>query len=138
MDYYKLHWKKCWILTTLGVIVSFILVSLCGCKKEKYREAIVIRCKIKDCGFTLGYHIFVCEDADEALLSHEYGHTLQNILYGNKMIIKVTIPSTVRFWRRRFDEEYRSKEPYDAAWFEAEATMFGKNIKEFNTTEQLK
>ncbi len=54
---------------------------------------------------------------------HEFGHSLQNIIFGPFMLFVVTIPSAIRYWYRRLTPG--PHEPYDAIWFEGTATKWG-------------
>lgn len=76
-------------------------------------------------GLTLGHVMFCQRDASEALLRHEWGHTVQNIRFG-PLMLPLTLASAARYharlWRARRGE---ALPPYDAWWFEAQATRLG-------------
>ena len=79
-------------------------------------------------GMTWGFVIVVCEDAGTRLLAHELGHAMQNCRFGPFMPFLVGIPSSLRYWGRRLWKRITGREPkkpYDAAWFEGQATAVG-------------
>ncbi len=64
---------------------------------------------------------------EEYINPHEFGHTVQNCLFGPLFPFLVAIPSATRYWLR---EIFPNKEwgPYDGAWFEDAATQCGDYI----------
>ena len=78
-------------------------------------------------GLSLGMFSFVCKDAPERTKNHEFGHSIQNCIYGPAFITKVFIPSCKRYWKFRLAAKKGEPltENYDDAWFEAEATKLG-------------
>ena len=62
---------------------------------------------------------------------HEMGHGLQNLIWGPLMVFVICIPSCIRFWYRvwYYEKKYPKTgialEPYDAIWFEGQATRWG-------------
>ena len=80
-------------------------------------------------GMTWGFVIVVCEGAGTGLLAHELGHAMQNCRFGPFMPFLVGIPSSLRYHARRIFTRINGKEPrtpYDAAWFEGQATAVGR------------
>ena len=80
-------------------------------------------------GMTWGFVIVVCEGAGTGLLAHELGHSMQNCRFGPFMPFLVGIPSSFRYHARRIFTRITGKEPrspYDAAWFEGQATAVGR------------
>ena len=61
---------------------------------------------------------------EEYINPHEFGHTVQNCLFGPLFPFLVAVPSATRYWLR---EIFPNKEwgPYDGAWFEDAATQCG-------------
>ena len=53
---------------------------------------------------------------------HEFGHGLQQLVFGPFQLFLVMIPSAVRYW---YDRLHGLKHPYDYAWFEYTASKFG-------------
>lgn len=61
--------------------------------------------------------------------NHEFGHALQNCVFGPFMIFLVSLPSSARYWYRRIGAS-RGRVPkteYESVWFEAQATRLGTN-----------
>ena len=77
-------------------------------------------------GVSLGIFSFVCENASKHTLDHEFGHAVQNALYGPLFPFIVAIPSFIRYWRIRLGKLV--VENYDDAWFEGQATEWGTKI----------
>ena len=73
-------------------------------------------------GLTLGHVILCQKNASEALLRHEWGHTVQNIRFG-PLMLPLTLASAARYHARLRRGE--ALPPYDAWWFEAQATRLG-------------
>lgn len=63
------------------------------------------------------------------VLPHEYGHSIQNIIFGPLFPFVIGIPSALRYWYRELNSE-KITTPYDAIWFEGWASKLGKNIEE--------
>ena len=73
-------------------------------------------------GLTLGAVIIVSEDCSPSTISHEYGHTIQNLIFGPFELF-IGIASAIRYWYREFTHPTT---PYDSIWFEGQATRLGK------------
>lgn len=77
-------------------------------------------------GLNLGLVIITDKDADENILNHEFGHSIQNARYGFFFPFAVAIPSVIRYWQREIDAKNgKTLEPYNSVWFEGEATKLG-------------
>lgn len=57
---------------------------------------------------------------------HEFGHAIQNTLWGPLMIFVIEIPSIIRYhyMNNRIKKGLEVK-PYDSIWFEGQATRWG-------------
>ena len=53
---------------------------------------------------------------------HEFGHSLQNCVFGPLFLFIVAIPSAIRYWLYMKD---KLKSTYDSVWFEHGATVLG-------------
>ena len=113
---------------TLAGGLCAIAALICGAKREKAGRCLLFRRGKSWGGFSLGVFLFVCEDADGSVLLHEEGHSVQNCIYGPLMPFIVSIPSAVRYWRRRLGKK-KPRRPYGSAWFEAQATRFGERLR---------
>lgn len=60
---------------------------------------------------------------------HEFGHTIQNIIFGPFYLFVVGIPSAIRYWYQHFEQKkgrYFAPNWYDCyAWFEYLASSWG-------------
>ena len=59
---------------------------------------------------------------------HEFGHSLQNLIFGPFTLFVVGIPSACRYWYQRIMQNKGKKFPadwYDSIWFEGGATKTG-------------
>ena len=87
-------------------------------------------------GMTWGFIIVACEGAEQRLLAHELGHAMQNCRFGPFMPFLVGIPSSLRYHARRLWKHVTGREPkrpYDAAWFEGQATAIGLEYVKMTT-----
>lgn len=55
---------------------------------------------------------------------HEFGHSIQNMLFGPFQMFFVSIPSCIRYWYFRLTPK-KVHPPYDSIWFEGTATQWG-------------
>ena len=78
------------------------------------------------CSFTLGQIVFLDEWANEVDTKHEYGHTIQSIIFGPLYLLIVGIPSLINNIKSRIDKKFISK--YYNTWPENNADYFG-NVK---------
>ena len=108
--------------TILGLFVALSLI-IAG-KRPKIRNG----CFFFEVGngwgaFSIGTTIVTSENPRSFILQHEYGHTVQNAMFGVFNLFIVTIPSLVR-------AAYRSAlciyDGYYDIWFEAQASDLGK------------
>lgn len=109
-----------------GGMALFMLIT--GHKPHKYGPAIYFRCHHMDgFGFSLGI-FFVIGKTTDAVKEHEFGHTIQNIMFGPIAPFIVYIPSFVRY--QYFNFKYWKKGlyapiDYNSIWFEKQATILG-------------
>ena len=78
-------------------------------------------------GLTLGAVIIVSEDCSFSTISHEYGHTVQNLIFGPFELF-IGIASAARYWYREIKRKRDPAchlPPYDSIWFEGQATRLG-------------
>ncbi|MBR6594522.1 MAG: hypothetical protein IKK83_05015 [Clostridia bacterium] len=121
--------------TTLGGCILALIMLITGHKPERFCRAVCFRTN-GNSGMSLGVFIFVGKRCREELLIHEFGHSVQNCLYGPLMPFVVNIPSFTRFHYRRFKTKFLHKRlltGYEDIWFEAEASALGRDyIKRLN------
>lgn len=77
-------------------------------------------------GLNLGI-VFLCEKgASDNLKCHEFGHSIQNCVWGAFTPFVVHLPSVARYHMRNI-KAARGEDlpPYDAVWYEGQATRLG-------------
>ena len=114
-------------VTLLGCILAGILL-LCGKKPKKWGYCYYFEVGKRWGGTELG--IFFIKDCSDSthIKNHEHGHALQNCLWGPLMLPVISIPSFLRYWYRRIRQKINKNvklPPYDAIWFEGQATRWG-------------
>jgi hypothetical protein len=126
--YYILNFTWGIIMNLIGAIGAGIMLIL-GKKPIRHAGSIVFRAGHNWGGVSLGIFSFVCEEAGEHTLNHEFGHSLQNALYGLAFPFIVAIPSFVRYHKFNYNQKHGiPNEDYDAAWFEGQATDWGTKM----------
>jgi hypothetical protein len=123
-------------MTLVGYIAKTIL-KFAGFKLKQWGGCVWFEIGEHWGGVSLGMVIITCKDATEETLNHEFGHSIQNAIFGIFFPFVVAIPSAARYWKRIADEKKgKILEPYDAIWFEGQATMLGnKYIHCFQSNE---
>lgn len=130
--YYFLNLTWGVIMTFIGGVAVIVLLIL-GKKPKRYHGAIYFEVGKGWGGVELGLFFVCAENSGESVKSHEFGHSLQNCIYGPLMPFLVSIPSAIRYWYREFKYHRKGLNPptkYDDAWFEGQATEWGKNYKD--------
>lgn len=114
-------------LTALGMLSYFLLVGIFGCYSYRYRNMICIVIPWNFGGVNLGMFA-IHGEKNYSVVSHEYGHSIQNLWWGWLMPFIIALPSAVRYWYREI--RYAINKPpttkYDDIWFEGQATALGK------------
>ena len=113
-------------MTLIGYIVEGVL-SLSSYRITKYGYCHLIVIGHNWGGCTLGKTI-LCSEETEHVLNHEHGHAIQNCYFGILMPFLVCIPSAARYWWRNYMKHIGKGDtlvPYDAIWFEGQATRVG-------------
>lgn len=82
-----------------------------------------------------GGYTTTCESVSyfDHVREHEFGHTLQNIIWGPLYPFVIGIPSACRYWYSRIPSLHKNKLPlgwYDSIWFEGQATRWGRYYHE--------
>mgnify|MGYP007070209499 CR=1 FL=1 len=116
------------ILSTLAGSVIALVMLITGHRPRRFCGSIYFECgKNFFGGFSYGIFFFKDRNPNVRLMCHEYGHSLQNCVFGPFMLLIVNLPSTVRYWHRRISvARHRAlKTEYDDIWFEGQATRIG-------------
>ena len=132
--FYTLQWTWGIIVNLVGFLIYMVLTKILGCQSHPYGEAtyVILPWEL-NCGFSAGLYIFISPKS-EKVLPHEYGHSIQNAVYGPFNLI-IVISSIVRFWSRRAQKAagHPPKTGYYDIWFERQASEWGEfAINNFN------
>ena len=93
-------------------------------------------------GADWGLFFVTNKNSPDELKNHEFGHAIQNCIFGPFMLFLVNLPSTVRYWTRRLSLKRgkKLKTQYDDIWFERQATRLGtekmRDIKKLGKSQQ--
>jgi hypothetical protein len=113
--YYLLGFTWGIIMNILGALVAAAMTCI-GRKPTRHGGSIVYTIGKDWGGLSLGIFSFVSEGASEHTLNHEFGHSIQNAIYGPLFPFIVWIPSVTRYWMIRTGKI--KVDNYDDAWFE--------------------
>ena len=122
------------IMSLIGLITALICIVFLKGKVHKNGFTIIIEVGGNWGGVNLGCislcggYTTVCPDENwfQHTRRHEFGHSLQNLIFGPLFPFLVAIPSAIRYHY----QNYRCKKglpnkEYDAIWFEGMATKWG-------------
>jgi hypothetical protein len=124
--YYTLNWTWGIIMNIIGAIAA--LVMLCtGHKPHRHAGSIYFEHGKGWGGVDLGCFFICSEGSSESLKNHEYGHSLQNAIWGPLFPFVIAIPSAVRYWL--INLKVIKVKNYDDIWFEGQATEWGTKTK---------
>lgn len=124
--YYILSWTWGIIMSLIGAIGA--LYHVCrGRKIQRHGGCFWIETGKNWGGVNLGMFFFYQEGADESGKNHEYGHSLQNCIWGPLFPFVIAIPSAIRYHYRRqlIKKGEKPTTDYDDVWFEGQATDWG-------------
>jgi len=114
-------------LTIIGFLIFLVLLPFGRVKRFKHMINLELRSKKIYWGMSIGMVFISGKDFPTYAKYHEFGHSVQNAIFGPFMLFIVSIPSSIRFWFRRIQRMF-GKEPryaYDYIWFEGSATNIG-------------
>lgn len=125
--------KTYWILSlTWGIIMTMVgLIAaagfmLFGARPHPLGHGLVFYIGKGWGGITLGPVSFCSKTAPITTVYHEYGHSIQNCVFGPGMVF-IGLASLARATWRTFT---KPKTDYDSVWFEAQASAWGnKNLQ---------
>ncbi len=92
-----IYFTWCLPQTVIGLIIQVIFKVK---NRKKYKLSTVIELEARF-GVSLGKYILI-GNYDEKTIKHEYGHTVQNFIFGPLYLIIIGIPSIVRNILSRF------------------------------------
>lgn len=119
------------ILTLIGIIAMIVALALGG-KPHKNGCSIIIEIGHNWGGINLGAislsSIYSTKNMDwfNETRCHEFGHSIQGLIFGPLQIFIVAIPSAIRYWYQRIrDSKHLPNKDYDDIWFEYTASSWG-------------
>lgn len=114
------------VLTCIGFLVAGVML-LTGHKAQRYGWVYYFEVGKSWGGCEFGLVFLKDKNSGEYLCKHEFGHAIQNAMYGPFMLIFVNLPSTLRYWLRRLFEKLGRvpRAGYYDIWFEKQASELG-------------
>lgn len=120
--------------TIPGLIITGIVI-LCGGTPHRNGYSYIVEIGGNWGGLELGA-VALCgryseEEPEwfEHTRRHEFGHSVQQLIFGPFQLFIVWIPSVIRYWYGELNREknplIRRPEWYDSIWFEGTATRWG-------------
>lgn len=128
--FYALSFTWGIIMTLAGLLVAGVLL-LFGIKPKKHAWVYYFEVGENWGGFNLGIITITSKTPSVKTLNHEFGHAIQNCMWGPFMPFVISIPSAVRYWYRMFKYYMKGVDPtvgYYDIWFEGEATRIGTEV----------
>lgn len=116
-------------LTIIGIVVAIALVCVGHIFPKRHGACLYFEVGKEWGGVNLGIVFLTSKKPTEYTKNHEYGHAIQNCMYGVAMLFIVCIPSAVRYWYRELAFNRKGLIPpteYDDIWFEKQATELGE------------
>lgn len=99
--YYILNCTWGILMTAVGGVVALALI-IAGYKPERHAGSIYFNVGKSWGGAELGLFFLTDEHDAVSVKNHEFGHSLQNCLWGPLMPFVVCLPSAARYWVREF------------------------------------
>lgn len=108
--YYILNCTWGCIMTFIGAVVALALLCV-GKKPQKHAGCTYFNVGKSWGGMELGCFFLTDSNDSKHTKNHEFGHSLQNCLWGPLFPFVVCIPSAIRYWLREFKTQ-KSKKIY--------------------------
>ena len=110
--YYILNCTWGCIMTLIGAVVAIALLCV-GKKPQKHAGCTYFNVGKSWGGVELGCFFLTDSNDSKHTKNHEFGHSLQNCLWGPLFPFVVCIPSAIRYWLREFKTQ-KGKKMYSA------------------------
>ena len=115
--------------TLLGFIIFMSKIK----NKHYFYHGAVITEHSSPSSISLGLFVFVSSDtatkiADRGLLVHEYGHTIQSLIFGPLYLIVMGIPSFLWAWLPYYQKKRAKGAPYAHFFTERFANYLGEKV----------
>lgn len=108
--YYILNFTWGCIMTLIGAVIALILLCV-GKKPKKHAGCTYFNVGKSWGGMELGYFFLTDSYDSKHTKDHEFGHALQNCLWGPLFPFVICIPSAIRYWLQEFKTQ-RGKKIY--------------------------
>lgn len=125
-------WGLTWngLLSFMGIFVTLFALIFKKGKIHKNGYGIITEFGGNWGGLNLGIFSFCGSysgsDFYEHTRKHEFGHSLQGLIWGPLQLFVIVIPSVCRYWyQRNRDSKGLPNKEYDSIWFEGQATRWG-------------
>lgn len=125
-QFYLLSFTWGIIMTSIGCIISLVLIII-GKKPKKNQYGWYFEIGNGSSGSEFGCMCIVHKNPSQYLLDHEFGHAVQNCIFGPGMVF-ITLASAIRYHYRKiaFKRGKFNLPGYDDIWFEGQATKLGE------------
>lgn len=123
--YYTLSCTWGVIMTLIGAIVTLFLFCI-GYKVHRHGGCFYTEIGESWGGLELGLFFLCNKGASKHIKDHEFGHSLQNCIWGPLFPFVIAIPSAIRYWL--IEWKIIHVKNYDDIWFEGQATKWGEQI----------
>ena len=118
------------VMTLVGFVTTLVLL-VTGHKPKRNQYSWYFEIGESWGGLELGCMCLTSKNPSQHTLNHEFGHQIQNCIYGPFMIC-ISIASAIRYHYRNWIKKHKptiNLPPYDSIWFEGEATKIGDYYK---------
>ena len=127
--YYILSYTWGILMNLVGLLVSLVLIITTQ-KPLLYAGIWCFKVGRGWGGISFGSMFITDTYSFDRLKGHEFGHTVQNAIFGPLFIFLIAIPSFIRYLHyNRCVKKGKDHSPYDAIWFEGSATEIGTYIE---------
>lgn len=124
------------LMTFIGLLVTGIVIIFFHGKPHRNGWTYIVEVGDHWGGLELGAVALCGRYSDAAPLyfdevrKHEFGHSLQNLIWGPLFPFVIGIPSAIRYWYREYLYRHgkKPKTKYDDIWFEGQATRWGTKV----------
>lgn len=116
--YYVLNFTWGIIMTVIGLLFTLCML-FCNVTPIRYNLTWYFAFGYYWGGVSLGITFITDRSGDNSIAPHEFGHTVQNCLFGPLFPFLIAIPSMIRYYTVSYED-------YEKVWFEKSATDIGK------------
>lgn len=120
------------LMTWVGLLVTGVIIIFFHGKvySNGFSYIVEVQQSKSGWGLELGAPALASKGSVEGVRKHEFGHSIQNIIWGPLYLFVIGLPSLIRYWYRRYLHKHHKPitTDYDAIWFEGQATRWGTKI----------